>query len=212
MKRAVFTTIMLLFIAACNTTAQTCGYCRGGGRVKTRSVVSTYGINTEKIRCPNCNQLIFKYDEHWDPCPHCGGTGQGRQRNSNGSNRNNNSSSNNSSGGEDLFLIYLTPAEYSHYKNCAQVAVRGTMEAVPCNRCNGNGTCYFCKGSGLHPIQHPDDMMLGFATRCPICGATGKCTTCYGQRVTYIYTDKGKEEAIKQIRYYSDLVNSRMNK
>ncbi len=198
----LFLSLIVFLMSVVNATAQSCGYCHGRGLVKTQNSVSSFGINNEKIRCSRCKQLIYKYEEHWDPCSTCGGSGQGRQR-SRGEN----------SAGEDIYMKYLNPGEYASFMNCLQVAMRGTYEPVTCDKCNGRGTCALCNGSGYMPqqLQHPDDLALGFGpTMCSMCGRTGHCLACHGNKVVYKYTENGKAEARKQLIYYRDLVYSRM--
>ena len=43
---------------------QMCHGCNGTGRVKRHAPLGSYGINTEKVRCSECGEEMFKYGGH----------------------------------------------------------------------------------------------------------------------------------------------------
>lgn len=57
-----------------SSTKQPCHGCNGTGRVKRHAPISGFGINTEKVKCSECGEMMFKYDGHiHKTCESCHG-------------------------------------------------------------------------------------------------------------------------------------------
>lgn len=55
--------------------SRTCGYCKGGKRVRAHVGVSTFGVNNSKKKCHTCGEWYDPSCDHWHDCPSCKGAG-----------------------------------------------------------------------------------------------------------------------------------------
>lgn len=194
--KKIFVLLVINLICLTAVNAQTrCSKCRGGGKIQTRwnvGIGST--MNTEKMECPYCHRIIFKYNDHWDDCDRCGGTGKIGSSNTG-------KSRNDFNGG---IIQYLDPQDIEPYEWLLKTRMKGTKQAqVRCSRCNGLRVCQACKGAGMIFGTQP----------CPGCNMTGRCGGCNGSGVVYQEVPLSQQElqAIDQrIKEYNQKAFSRM--
>lgn len=195
--------VLLCLVFSIATASARCGYCNGKGRVKTHIGVSGFGIDNSKYQCQYCKKWLYRSEDHWDICPQChGNPDAGDDRHSD---------RDTDSGSVDVYLKYLTSAEYQDWQQCIVFSMQGGTKLVDCHMCQGDGKCKVCNGTGMSPIQNPTDLeILGMPTPCPNCGNTGYCQTCCGNGQVSVPDESIKELANKRLEYYRDLVNERM--
>jgi hypothetical protein len=165
-----------IFVLLCTLTlsvpvyGRTCYRCHGSGRQQTFYSVSTFGLTTNKVRCPVCGKYVPAGDSHTDICTLCGGSGQV-------SDICKSSSSAERSVSESAYIMdKLTPNEQIYLYQLIRSIYIQNYVVDTCGVCKGSGWCSHCGGVQTALIlDYPTSAM------CMFCGGQGFCAACRGK-------------------------------
>lgn len=191
-RKLFFLTILaaaLLMFSSVAVASTKCPRCHGAGVVKTQYSIASYGVSTEKTKCPNCGRMIMKNESHSDPCASCGGTGYVGGRSSSGSG----SSARSSEADGSDFLASLPPADAMRFQELSKQLYTGRPVPIVCDVCHGSGLCKQC--GGFHNL----DLDAAAYQRCQVCGGDGFCIGCRGKGnlgIKYEAVSESEKQAI----------------
>lgn len=199
--RFLIVLILSFFAMSFTASAQTtCPRCHGLGKVQTRWNVGVGGLSNEKMKCPNCGQMIFVKGDHFDICTNCNGTGHVAER---------------TRRDEDLSDIptLLSVEEYEMLQTLLKYRMQGVPVQQNCSSCRGTGICSApnCRGDMTTSIGSYIFSDAPMPYVCVKCGGTGKCTDCAGTGIVTVYSHDPAEMAKleQQIKYFFDLAAQR---